>query len=115
MSRMIRTNLSWALVVVFVAAAMLVPAAGARIGSVGPNGIQPMNPWYAHDAALRQAQHQRHEQIVAARLKAIQPKNPWYAFDAALRKAQQQQHRVAYRVITDTLGGDGGARTVAGH
>jgi hypothetical protein len=46
-----RIGLGWALAVVVLAAA-LVPAAGATARS-----IQPSSPWYAYDAALRNAQH----------------------------------------------------------
>ena len=76
-----RIRLGWALAVVVVLAAALLPGAGAT-GS----GIQPTSPWYAYDAALRNAQHQRQEQIISG----IQPTSPWYAFDAALRNAQHQ-------------------------
>jgi hypothetical protein len=127
MSRITRKNLSWAFVVVFVLAAVLVPAAGAaRTVSVGSNGIQPTSPWYAYDAALRKAQHQRQAQS----LRSIQPTSPWYAYDAALRKAQHQRqeqsassrqrtHRAADRsitstFITDTLGGNGKTETLGG-
>jgi hypothetical protein len=69
-------------VVVSLAVALMPAAAGAAT-----RGIQPKNPWYAYDAALRAAQHQRQEQFI----KSIQPSSPWYAFDAALRKAQQER------------------------
>jgi hypothetical protein len=68
-----RIRLGWAIAVVVVLAAALVPVAGART-----SGVEPKNPWYAYDAALRKAQHQRHQQSVG------------------------------YRFITDTLGGSGG-------
>ena len=101
-----RMRLGWALAVVVVLAAALMPAAGATA-----RGTQPKSPWYAYDAALRNAQHQRQHVVTGgivtspwyaydaalrkAQLKrqqhifsSIQPKNPWYAYDAALRKAQ---------------------------
>jgi hypothetical protein len=55
-------------------------------------GIQPTSPWYAYDAALRAAAHQRQEQTI----EGIQPTSPWYAYDAALRAAahQRQEQRV---------------------
>lgn len=112
MSRISRKNLSWALVVVFVLAAVLVPAAGARTGG----GVQPTSPWYAYDQALRNAQHLRHEQSVRAQLANIQPTSPWYAYDEALRRAQHERHQqnAVRHLITDTLGGNGtqGDRTV---
>ena len=80
-----RMRLGWALAVVVVLAAALMPAAGATV-----RGTQPkMSPWYAFDAALRNAQHQR-QQVTGS----VVPTSPWYAFDAALRKAQlkRQQH-----------------------
>ena len=66
-----RTRLGCAFAVVVVLAAALMAAAGATARS-----IQPASPWYAYDAALRNAQHQ--------------PTSPWYAYDAALRKAQHR-------------------------
>jgi hypothetical protein len=56
------------------------------------SGIQPTSPWYAYDAALRAAEHQRQEQAISG----IQPTSPWYAYDAALRAAehQRQEQRV---------------------
>jgi hypothetical protein len=80
-----RMRLGWALAAVVVLAAAFMPAAGATV-----RGIQPTSPWYAYDAALRNAQHQQH--VVSK----IQPTSPWYAYDAALRKAQhkRQQHIV---------------------
>ena len=45
-----------------------------------------MSPWYAYDAALRKAQHQRQQHTVSI----VQPTSPWYAYDAALRKAHQR-------------------------
>lgn len=53
-------------------AGVVVPAAGARTSRV-----EPTSPWYAYDAALRKAQHQRHMQ------------------------------QAGYRFVTDTLGGGG--------
>ena len=105
-----RMRLGWALAAVVVLAAALLPAAGAVVG-----GVKPTGPWYAYDAALRKAQHQRQQHLArdiptgpwyaydAALRKAqhkrqqhlfsgIQPASPWYAYDAALRKAQQ--HRI---------------------
>ena len=75
-----RMRLGWALAVVVVLAAALMPAAGATV-----RGIQPKSPWYAYDAALRNAQHQR--QHVTSSI----PTSPWYAYDAALRKVQHQR------------------------
>ena len=77
-----RIGLGWALTVVVLGAA-LIPAAGAAV-----RGIQPTSPWYAYDAALRQAQHQRQQHVIGT----VQPTSPWYAYDAALRKAQHQRH-----------------------
>jgi hypothetical protein len=104
-----RIRLGWAIAVIVVLAAALVPAAGART-----RGVEPKNPWYAYDAALRKAQNQRQEQSVAHRTSGVQPTSPWYAYDAALRKAQNQRHQqsVGYRFITDTLGGGGGGNKV---
>ena len=101
-----RIRLGWAIAVVVVLAAALVPVAGART-----HGVQPTSPWYAYDAALRQAQHQHHQLSVAYRTPGVQPTSPWYAYDAALRKAQHQRHQksVGYRFFTDTLGGGRGA------
>ena len=73
-----RIGFGWALAVVVLAAA-LVPAAGATA-----RGIVPSSPWYAYDAALRNAQHQQHATT------NIQPTSPWYAYDAALRNAHQR-------------------------
>ncbi|HEX6761620.1 MAG TPA: hypothetical protein VF094_02340 [Gaiellaceae bacterium] len=75
-------RLGWALAVVVVLAAALMPAAGATVG-----GVKPTSPWYAYDAALRKAQHQRQQHLISG----IQPTSPWYAYDAALRKAQHQR------------------------
>jgi hypothetical protein len=69
-----RIRFTWALAAIVVLAAALVPVAGANSGG----GIQAKNPWYAYDAAVRKAHHQR------------------------------QQQRVGYHFITDTLGGNGG-------
>ena len=129
MSRITRKNLSWALVVVFVFACVLVPAAGARTGIVRRT-IQPdwtclggapcvMSPWYARDAAVRNMQQQRHEQSVHSQRNGIYP-GPSYVYDPALSRLvptvhkvrnvqHQRSHRAAYRSITDTLGGNGGA------
>ena len=80
-----RIGLGWALAVVVLAAA-LVPAAGATA-----RGIAPSSPWYAYDAALRNAQHQRQQHATTN----IQPTSPWYAYGAALRNAQHQRpHRI---------------------
>jgi hypothetical protein len=57
-----RIRLGWAIAAVVVLAAALVPVAGART-----SGVQPKNPWYAYDAALRKAQHQRQQQSVGHR------------------------------------------------
>jgi hypothetical protein len=97
-----RIRFAWALAAIVVLAVAFVPVAGARTG-----GVEPKNPWYAYDAALRAAQHP--QQVV----RAIEPTSPWYAYDAALRKAQhqRQQQRVGFHFITDTLGGNGGAVT----
>ena len=54
-----RIRLGWTLAVVVVLAAALMPAAGATA-----RGVQPTSPWYAYDAALRKAQHQRQQQGV---------------------------------------------------
>jgi pyruvoyl-dependent arginine decarboxylase (PvlArgDC) len=78
-----RIRLGWSLAVVVVLAAALMPAAGATV-----RGIQPTSPWYAYDAALRNAQHQR-QHVVSS----VQPTSPWYAYDAALRKAKHQRQR----------------------
>jgi hypothetical protein len=133
MSRIIRR-----LAVVSVLAAVIVPAAGAsNFGPKDPwylygvsltkqlrqeqsvkahkaAGVQPTSPWYAYDAALRKAQAKRHTQSVKSETAGVQPTSPWYAFDAALRKAQQRNDQrfvqsTGIRVITDTLGGNGGA------
>ena len=77
-----RIRLGWALAVVGVLAAAFMPAAGAT-----SRGIEPTSPWYAYDAALRAAQHQRQVQTIDG----IQPTSPWYAYDAALRAAQHQR------------------------
>ena len=104
MLRITRRHLCFGIAVVFVVAAVIVPAAGARTGAV-----EPKNPWYAYDAALRKAQEKRHEQSVKAQVGSVQPTSPWYAYDAALRKAQQKrsEQSVGVRIITDTLGGNG--------
>jgi hypothetical protein len=52
-------RLGWALAVVVVLAGALMPAAGATA-----RGIEPTSPWYAYDAALRGAQHQRQQHVV---------------------------------------------------
>jgi hypothetical protein len=81
-----RIGLGWALAVVVVLAAALMPAAGATA-----RGIEPSSPWYAYDAALRNAQHQRQQHVITS----VQPTSPWYAYDAALRNGQhQRQHRI---------------------
>jgi len=80
-----RIRFGWTLALVVVLAAALMPVAGAAARS-----IQPPSPWYAYDAALRNAQHQRQQHLV----KSIQPTSPWYAYDAALRKAQHQRIEV---------------------
>jgi hypothetical protein len=80
-----RTGLGWALAVVVVLAAALMPAAGATARS-----IEPSSPWYAYDAALRNTQHQRQQHATS-----IQPTSPWYAYDAALRNAQHQRQQFA--------------------
>ena len=69
-----RNRIGLALAVVVVLAAALVPAAGAT-GRV----MQPKSPWYAYDAALRNAKQHATSRI---------PTSPWYAYDAALRNAQ---------------------------
>lgn len=106
MSRITSKNLSRALVVVFVVAAVLVPAAGAR---TGPNAVQPdwtclsgapcvMSPWYARDAAVRTMQQQRSRLVPAVRRKH------------EVRSVQHQRtHRGAYRTIANTLGPNGRA------
>jgi len=88
-----RTQFGLALAAVVVLAAALMPAAGAT----GP-GIQPTSPWYAYDAALRNANHQR-QQHASDR---IQPTSPWYAFDAALRKSHHQRQQYAINSIQPT-------------
>jgi hypothetical protein len=102
-----RIRFGSALAVVVVLAVALMPAAGAAVQPMSPwyafdaalraahhqrqeqtlSGIQPTSPWYAYDAALRAAQHQRQEQALAG----VQPTSPWYAYDAALRAAQHQR------------------------
>jgi len=74
-----RTRIALAFAIFVVLAVALVPAAGARTGA-----IQPSSPWYARDAAVRQAQHK-------AQLSRI-PANPWYAHDAAVRALQHKRH-----------------------
>jgi len=49
--------------------------------------VRPTSPWYAYDAALRKAERKRQQYTV----KSVQPTSPWYAYDAALRKAQLQR------------------------
>ncbi len=95
-----RIRFAWALAAIVVLAAALVPVAGANSGA----GIEPKSPWYAYDAALRNAQHAKQT------VRSIEPTSPWYAYDAALRKAQHQRHQqsVGLHFITDTLGGNGG-------
>ena len=95
-----RIRFGWALAAVVVLAAALVPVAGASSGGGSSRrapgtrttprsgrrstrsrpsaAIEPTSPWYAYDAALRKAQHQRHQQSVG------------------------------FHFITDTLGGNGG-------
>ena len=85
-----RIRLGLALAVVVVLAAALMPAAGAAA-----RGIQPTSPWYAYDAALRNAQHQRQDQTISG----IQPTSPWYAYDAALRHAQHQRQDQTYTIF----------------
>jgi hypothetical protein len=85
-----RMRLGWALAIVVVLAASLMPAAGATV-----RGIQPKSPWYAFDAALRKAQHQRQQDVTSN----VQPTSPWYAYDAALRKAQHQRQQHIIRNI----------------
>jgi hypothetical protein len=85
-----RVRLGWALAVVLVLAAALVPAAGATV-----RGVQPASPWYAYDAALRNTQHQRQHAI-----RSVKPTNPWSKYEPAhdlllqiqLKKAQHQRH-----------------------
>ena len=60
-----------------VVAVAFMPTAGATVRSV-----QPSSPWYAYDAALRKAEHQRQQHLTSS----VQPSSPWYAYDAALRK-----------------------------
>ena len=79
-----QVRLGWALAVVVVVAGALIPAAGATAG-----GIQPTSPWYAYDAAVTKAQHQRQQHAVSV----IQPTSPWYAYDAAVLKARQQRQQ----------------------
>jgi hypothetical protein len=88
-----RIGLGWVLAVVVVLAAALMPAAGATARS-----IEPSSPWYAYDAALRNAQHQRQQHAVTS----IQPTSPWYAYDAALRNAQHQRQQHAVTSIQPT-------------
>jgi hypothetical protein len=92
---MFRSNirLGWALALAVVLAAALLPAAGATA-----RGIQPTSPWYAYDAALRNAQHQRQAQTISG----IQPTSPWYAYDAALRNAQHQRQQQTISGIQPT-------------
>jgi hypothetical protein len=81
-----RMRLGFALAVSVVLATAILPAAG------GARSIQPTSPWYAYDAAVRDAQHQRQQQANSS----VQPTSPWYAYDAALRKAKRQrQHLVS--------------------
>ena len=75
-----RIRLGWALALVVVLAAALMPAAGAT-----SRGIQPTSPWYAYDAALRNAQQQRQEQMISG-------------YAAALRKAQHQRQEPERRL-----------------
>jgi hypothetical protein len=83
-----RVRLGWALAVVVVLAAALMPAAGATT-----RGLKPSSPWYAYAtgyaAALRNAQHLRRQHTITS----IQPSSPWYAYAtgyaAALRNAQR--------------------------
>ncbi len=86
------SRLGWALAVVVVLAAALMPAAGATA-----RVILPTSPWYAYDAALRNAQHQRQQHVVTS-----MPTSPWYAYDAALRKAQHQRQRHVITSIQPT-------------
>ena len=69
-----RIRLGSALAVVVVIAAALMAATGAAARSV-----QPTSPWYAYDAALRKAQHQRRQHVI----RRIKPTNPWSAYTAA--------------------------------
>jgi hypothetical protein len=62
------------------------------------NGIQPTSPWYAYDAALRAAEHQKQQQTVSG----IQPTSPWYAYDAALRAAERQKQQQTVSGIQPT-------------
>jgi hypothetical protein len=78
-------RLGWAVAVVVVLAAALMPAAGATARI-----ILPTSPWYAYDAALRNVQHQRQQHVVTS----IQPTSPWYAYDAALRAQHQRQQHI---------------------
>jgi hypothetical protein len=78
-----RIRLGLALSGVGVLAATLLPAAGASGRTI------VTSPWYAYDAALRNAQHQRQHQAISS----IQPTSPWYAYDAALRNAEHQRHQ----------------------
>jgi len=135
MSRITRRHLCFGIAVVFVVAAVIVPAASANFGPKDPwfeygvsltkqmrheqsvkahkaIGVQPTSPWYAYDAALRKAQQKRHTQSVKAQVGSVQPTSPWYAYDAALRAAKHRSEQsVGIRIITDTLGGTGSAPT----
>src|SRR5580765_2862150 len=83
-----RIPLGWALAVVVVLAAALMPAAGATT-----RGVQPTSPWYAYDAVLRGAQDQRQAQAISG----IQATSLGYAYDAALRAAQRQRQQQGVR------------------
>ena len=102
-----RKRLGLASAVVVVLAASLLPAAGIAARGIQPtspwyaydaavrnaehhnlvSSVQPTSPWYAYDAALRKAQHLRQQQAISS----VQPTSPWYAYDAALRKAQHER------------------------
>ena len=79
-----RIRLGLALAGVSVLGAAFMPAAGATA-----RHALVTSPWYAYDAALRAAQHQRQHQAISS----IQPTSPWYAYDAALRNAEHQRHQ----------------------
>ena len=78
-----RIRLGLALAGVSVLGAAFMPAAGATA-----RHALVTSPWYAYDAALRNAQHQQHQTIGS-----IQPMSPWYAYDAALRNAEHQRQQ----------------------
>jgi hypothetical protein len=127
MSRITRRHLCFGIAVVFVVAAVIVPAASANFGPKDPwfeygvsltkqrseqsvkahtsSGVEKTLPWYAYDQALR-AQKQRSEQGVKPQSTGVEKTLPWYAYDQALRKAGQKrsEQSVGIRIITDTLG-----------